>query len=113
MFFPLPTMDEIRDILADKTPKWYSLCDLKSGYHQCQLTEDSQEKAAFCTSDSGNWAPKRMFFGLQGAPATFQMMMMKVLTGLQEYSLVYVDDVCVFSSDWQTHLNICRQSLIV
>jgi len=45
-----------------------------------------------------------VFFGLQGAPATFQMLMMTVLAGLLEYSLVYVDDVCVFSSDWQTHL---------
>ena len=54
-------MDEIRDILADKTPKWYSLLDLKSGYHQCQLTEDSQEKAAFCTSNSGNWAQSVCF----------------------------------------------------
>jgi len=54
--------------------------------------------------DSGNWAPKRMFFGLQGAPATFQALMMKVLSGLQEYSLVYVDNRCIFLPDWQTHL---------
>ena len=104
MHYPLPTMDEIRDILANKPARYYSLVDLKAGYHQCMMTEESQEKAAFCTSDSGNWAPKRLFFGLQGSPATFQMLMMKVLAGLQEYSLVYVDDVCIFSPDWYTHL---------
>ena len=104
LFFPLPTMDEIRDILADKPPAYCSLLDLRSGYWQCPMTEESQEKAAFCTSDSGNWAPKRLFFGLQGAPANFQMLKMKVLAGLHEYLLVYVDDVCVFSPDWYTHL---------
>ena len=104
MHYPLPTMDEIRDILANKPARYYSLVDLKAGYHQCMMTEESQEKAAFCTSDSGNWAPKRLFFGLQGSPATFQMLMMKVLAGLQEYSMVYVDDVCIFSPDWYTHL---------
>ena len=103
-FFPLPTLDEMRDTFAARPAKYYSLCDLRSGYHQCFLDDESKEKAAFCTSDSGNWAPKRMFFGLQGAPATFQALMMKVLSGLQEYSLVYVDDCCIFSPDWQSHL---------
>jgi len=65
-------MDEIRDILADKTPKWYSLLDLKSGYHQCQLTEDSQEKAAFCTSNSGNWAQSVCFLVCKVPPQRFR-----------------------------------------
>ena len=104
LFYPLPTMDEIRDRLADKPAKFYTLLDCRSGYHQVFLTQSSREKAAFCTSDAGNWQPKRLFFGLQGAPATYQMLMMRVLQGMQDYSLVYVDDCCIFSPDWSTHL---------
>jgi len=104
MFFPLPTLDEIRDVLADKHPTVFTCCDLRSGFHQCLLTEESQDKAAFCTSECGNWAPKRMQFGLQGSPATFQLLMVKVLSGLNEFSLAYVDDICIFSRDWSSHL---------
>jgi len=105
MFYPLPTMDEIRDRLADKPAKYYSLLDCRSGFHQVFLTHNSREKAAFCTSDAGNWQPERLFFGLQGAPATYQMLMMRVLQGMQDYSLVYVDDCCIFSPDWFSHLS--------
>ena len=48
--------------------------------------------------------PKRMQFGLQGAPANFQLLMVKVLSGLNEFSLAYVDDICVFSRGWPSHL---------
>ena len=58
----------------------------------------------FRISDAGNWQPKRLFFGLQGAPATYPMLMMRVLQGIQDYSLVNVDDCCIFSPDWTTNI---------
>ena len=97
-------MDEIRDRLARKPAKFYSLLDCRSGYHRVFLTQSSQDKAAFFTNDAGNWQPKRLFFGLQGFPATYQMLMMRVLQGMQDYSLAYVDDCWIFSPDWTTYL---------
>ena len=46
-----------------------------------------------------------MPFGLKGAPATFQRTMDVVLSGL-EYNicLCYLDDILVFSSDFESHL---------
>jgi len=33
---------------------------------------------------------------------------MTVLAGLQSMSLVYVDDICVFSPDWDAHMTHLR-----
>ena len=44
-----------------------------------------------------------MPFGLQGAPATFQRMMDKLLRGL-EHSVSYIDDIVVYSETWREHL---------
>ena len=45
-----------------------------------------------------------MPFGLQGAPATFQRMVDKILNGLNEFAGAYIDDVIVYSKTWGAHL---------
>lgn len=47
---------------------------------------------------------RRMPFGMQGAPATFQRMMDKLLNGLGDFAKDYIDDLVIFSSGWQEHL---------
>ena len=32
------------------------------------------------------------------------MLMMRVLQGMQDHLLIYVDDCCIFSSDWSSHI---------
>ena len=47
-----------------------------------------------------------MPFGLTGAPSVFQRLMESVLRGLQfEVCLIYLDDVLVFSSTFEEHLD--------
>jgi len=50
MFYPLPTIDEIRDVLAAKPPVFYTLLDCRSGYWQCTMSRESQEKLPFVHS---------------------------------------------------------------
>ena len=48
---------------------------------------------------------KRMPFGLVNAPATFQMVMNMVLRGITwKHCLVYIDDIIVWSDNFEKHL---------
>ena len=50
-------------------------------------------------------------FGLQGAPATFQRMMDQLLRGMGDYTAAYLDDLIVFSTSWEGHLQHPRSVL--
>lgn len=63
-----------------------------------------QENTAF-TTPFGLYQSERMPFGLCNVPATFQRLMQHCL-GAQVYDslLIYLDDVIVYSPNFNTHL---------
>jgi hypothetical protein len=80
---------------------------LASRYWQVELQED-KEKTAFSTP-YGLYEFNVMPFGLTGAPGLFQRLMENVLKGLQfEICLIYLDDVVIFSSSFNEHLQRLR-----
>jgi hypothetical protein len=84
--------------------KYFSTIDLASGYWQIGIEEADKEKTAFSTP-KGHFEFNVMPFGLTNAPATFQKFMEYALTGLtMEQCLIYLDDVIVFSSTFESHL---------
>ncbi|KAG1940729.1 interleukin-1 receptor accessory protein-like 1-A [Pimephales promelas] len=100
--FPLPRIEDSLTSLTQAT--WYSTLDLASGYWQVQVDERDREKTAF-TTPFGLFEWDRMPFGLCNAPATFQRLMQRCLGGqLVDSTLVYLDDVIVFSPDFASHL---------
>ncbi|CAG2230183.1 Retrovirus-related Pol polyprotein from transposon gypsy,Retrovirus-related Pol polyprotein from transposon opus [Mytilus edulis] len=102
-------MESVFDAIGENKAKYFSSLDLKSGYYQVPLTEESKPKTAFITQ-TGVYQFKRMSFGLMNAPITFQAMMSDVLRGLNwKFVLVYVDDILVFSKNFQDHLNHLSQ----
>ena len=76
----------------------------RQSFWQVPLDEESKEKCSFITYD-GIFTPQNMSYGLSGAPAPFQNLIMKVLRGCSwKYVLCYVDDCIIFSTNFQQHL---------
>lgn len=46
-----------------------------------------------------------MPFGLRGDPSTFQRQMDTLLTGAEDFSAAYIDDVIIYSKTWEEHLD--------
>jgi len=100
--YPLPHIDTCLNVLQDSS--FFSTLDLRSGYHNIPIADDDKDKTAFVTR-RGCWRYKVMPFGLTCAPSVFQRLMDLVLCGLSYDScMVYLDDVIVFSADFETHL---------
>ena len=51
-----------------------------------------------------------MAMGLKNVPPTFQRLMELVLNGVDwEHVLVYIDDICLFSTSFEHHLALLRE----
>lgn len=103
--FPLPRLECVFDTIAEAESQIFSTFDLHSGYWQLQMDPETKHKAAFITQN-GVYEWKRLGMGLKNSCVSFQMAMSQILRGLHwKNMLVYVDDICVFSKDFESHLN--------
>jgi hypothetical protein len=105
--YPLPHIDTCLNALQGAS--WFSTLDLRSGYHNIPIRECDKDKTAFITR-RGSWRYNVMPFGLTCAPSVFQRLMDLVLCGLTfEACMVYLDDIIIFSSDFDTHIDRIKQ----
>ena len=105
--YQMPLIEEILDLLA--SAKFISKIDLNKGFHQIPVTCSDMAKTAFCTP-WGKFEFKVMPFGLRNGPAVFQRLMDQVLQQDGDRSVVYIDDIAIFSSSWEEH---CQDISIV
>ena len=104
MHYPLPRLEDIFDTLGNSNANMFSTLDLASGFWQIPLDPETKQKSAFVTHQ-GVFQFKRLPFGLKNAPMSFQALMSKVLKNLNfKVALVYIDDILVFSKDFNQHL---------
>ena len=107
---PLPRINDTLEAL--KGAKIFSTLDLKSGYWQVPIREEHKSKTAFRTSSGQLFEFNRLPFRLCNAPATFSRLMDNVQSGLSwEVCLYYLDDIIVFSKDWEEYLQRLRMVL--
>ena len=98
--YPLPRIDDCIDSIGHA--QYVTKFDLLKGYWQVPLILHAREILAFVTPD-GLYEYTVMPFGMKNAPATFQRMINQVIAGL-EGCQAYIDDVIVYSEDWEQHV---------
>lgn len=96
---PLPLIEDV--LAALRGSRMYSTLDLKSAYHQLELHEESRGLTAFITHE-GLYRYRRVPYGLSSAPAAFQKMMTKILSGLKGVKC-YLDDVIIYGPSQEEH----------
>ena len=102
-------MDESLDSLRDAA--YFTTLDANCGYWQINLRQGDRHKTAFVCHE-GCYEYKRMPFGLCNAPASFQRVMDIVLNNFRwKTCLVYLDDVIIFSKNFDDPLKHVQEIL--
>ena len=86
--YPLPRMQETMESMIGA--RHFSCMDLKSGFWQVKMDEESRQYTAFTVGSMGVYEFLRMPYGLCNTPATFQHLMQNCLGELNlMYALIY------------------------
>ena len=102
--FPLPRLEDVIDSVGENNSKIFTVLDLKAGFHQIPLDENTAHKTTFVTHN-GAYSFKRIPYGIRNGPVAFQTAMSFVLRNINfKYALVYVDDILIHSSTFDEHL---------
>ena len=109
--YPLPRIDELFDHL--RGARVFSKIDLQSGYNQIPVREEDIEKTAFATM-YGHYEFRVMSFGLTNAPPYFMETMNNMLHQFDDFVVVFIDDILIFSKteeEHEQHLRLVLQTL--
>jgi hypothetical protein len=104
--YPLPRIKDFFDQM--RGAKILSKIDLRSCYHQLKIRAEDVPKATF-TTRYGLYEFLVMSFGLTNASAYFMNLMNKVfMEYLDQFVVVFIDDILVYSQNEETHENHLR-----
>ena len=103
-YHPMPTIEELTDDMSGAA--YFSRLDLRSGYHQIALKEESRRLTTF-TTHKGLFQWKRLPFGINSASEVFQNGIQHALQGLHGVRNI-VDDIIVWGELKQNTMIISR-----
>ncbi len=107
--YPLPLMSSGFERLQGASV--FTKLDLRNAYNLVRIREGGEWKTAFNTP-RGHFEYLVMPFGLSNSPAVFQALVNDVLRDMvDQFIYVYLDDVLIFSSSLQEHVQHVRRVL--
>ena len=98
--YPIPNKNDLVHMLSEAMA--FSKFDMKSGFWQVQISENDKYKTVF-TTPFGHYEWNVMPFGLKNAPSEFQNIMNDIFNPFIHFTIVYIDDVLVYSNSIDEH----------
>jgi hypothetical protein len=103
--YPSMTIQEMLD--ADAECIIFSVADLKQGFFQGDLDEESRKYTCFAT-ESNQYQFRVVPQGLKTAPAFFQRIVATALRKCRAFARNYLDDIIIFSKSKEEHAEHIR-----
>jgi len=104
---PIPTVEEALERLNGAAV--FSKIDLRKGYHQIELAENSRDITTF-TSPLGLFRYKRLVFGINCASEQYQKIIADIFN--RDRNIVNIsDDILVFGKDMEEHNEALKRCL--
>ena len=97
--YPIPSADEVLVNLVGK--KYFSIVDMREGFWQVQLHEDSSDLCTFNTPE-GRYKFLRMPYGIKSAPEVFQRRNIENFGDIENVQVIF-DDIIVSGKSIQEH----------
>lgn len=98
--YPLPNKKDLINRLNQAVI--FSKFDLKSGFWQIQISNEDRYKTAF-TTPFGHYEWNVVPFGLKNGPSEFQNIMNNIFNPFSHFTIVYIDDVLIYSNSIEEH----------
>ena len=105
--YPIPKINEIFG--RRKNYEFLSKIDLSMQYYTFELDDESAELCTFATP-FGLYRYQRLPMGITCSPDIAQSIMEKLLKDIDDLE-VYIDDIALFSKDWNQHLQKIKELL--
>ena len=99
--YPMPDIADLMQRVGQA--RYITLCDIKSAYHQVPVRQDHQWLTAFVW-DGGLYEYTRSPFGQKGSGNTFLRAVQQVLHPVRDFTASFVDDISVYSGEFDQHL---------
>lgn len=109
VIFPIILISYLLSLLSQA--KFFSTCDMTSGFWQCPLEPLSRAYTAFSTL-KGHWQYRVCPQGIKSGPAWFSLCVSRAMRKCQGFAINYFDDIVIYSNTIEEHLNHIKLTML-
>lgn len=109
---PFPLIEDL--MVKTRGCRYFTTLDINSAFWSIPLRIEDRRKTAFVTQE-GHYQWTCLPFGLKTSPAIFQRILSSIIRKykLSGFAVNYVDDILIFSTTFEDHINHIRELLDV